>query len=135
MRDDTLALIEINTNAGGAMLNAAMAKAHRSCCLSDSELTRAIDSGATLEDTIFNMFESEWVLSRRSQPLRTVAIVDEHPEQQYLYPEFVLFQRLFQRHGIEAVIASPSDLTYRDGVLRHGDLAIDLVYNRLTDFA
>ena len=134
IHDDTLALIEINTNAGGAMLNAAMAKAHRSCCLSDSELTRAIDSGATLEDTIFNMFESEWALSQRSQPLRTVAIVDEHPEQQYLYPEFVLFQRLFERHGIEAVIASPSDLTYRDGVLRHGDLAIDLVYNRLTDF-
>lgn len=28
-----LGLIEINTNAGGALLNAVMAKAHRTCCL------------------------------------------------------------------------------------------------------
>lgn len=134
LRDDTLALIEINTNAGGAMLNAAMAKAHRTCCLSDTELARAIDGGAALEGDIVNMFESEWALSGRSHPLRTIAIVDEHPEQQYLYPEFVLFQCLFERHGIKAVIASPSELIYHDEVLRHGDLAIDLVYNRLTDF-
>ena len=29
-----------------------------------------------------------------------IAIVDREPEVQYLYPEFLLFQRLSQRHGI-----------------------------------
>jgi len=134
LRGETLALIEINTNAGGAMLNAAMAKAHRSCCLSAPALAAAIASGAILEDSIFKMFEKEWASSMHQRPLRTVAIVDEAPEQQYLYPEFILFQRLFEKFGVRAVIASPSDLTFSAGVLRYDDLAIDLVYNRLTDF-
>ncbi len=80
-----LRLIEVNTNAGGALLNA-------------------------------------------------VAIVDEAPETQYLHAEFLLFQRLFERHGLHAVIADPDALDWRSGRLWHGDTAIDLVYNRLTDF-
>ena len=70
----------------------------------------------------------------RSRPLQSVAIVDLAPEDQYLYPEFLLFQRLFERHGLRAVIADPAALIWRDGRLWHGELAIDLVYNRLTDF-
>lgn len=45
-----------------------------------------------------------------------------------------LFRRLFQRHGLQAVIAGPTEFTWRGGVLWHGDVAIDLVYKRLTDF-
>ena len=60
----------------------------------------------------------------QKRPLRSIAIVDENPEQQYLYPEFLLFQRLFRRHGLQAVIADPSEFTLRDGVLWHGDLTI-----------
>ena len=66
---------------------------------------------------------------------RSIAIVDETPKQQYLYPEFLLFQQLFQRNGIEAVIVDPSELSLRDGQLWHEQLAIDMVYNRLTDFS
>jgi hypothetical protein len=32
------------------------------------------------------------------------------------------------------MVAGPGELEWRAGRLRHGDLAIDLVYNRLTDF-
>jgi hypothetical protein len=32
------------------------------------------------------------------------------------------------------VVADPAELNWRDGRLWHGELAIDLVYNRLTDF-
>jgi hypothetical protein len=81
------------------------------------------------------MFRREWELAGHDRPLRSVAIVDEAPAGQYLYPEFLLFQRLFRRHGLHAVIADPSEFSLRDGVLWHGDLAIDLVYNRLTDFS
>ena len=46
----------------------------------------------------------------------------------------MLFQRLFQAHGLVAVVASPDELTVRDGALWRGGQRIDLVYNRLTDF-
>lgn len=129
-----LGLIEINTNAGGAMLNAAMARAHRTCCLDDTQLSQAVLSGAVFEDAMIQMFWSEWAASKRVAPLRTVAIVDTQPQQQYLYPEFLLFQRLFAKNGIKAVIADPTELEFRNGALWFGEQKIDLVYNRLTDF-
>jgi hypothetical protein len=137
-RGEHLGLIEINTNAGGAMLNAAMARAHRACCLDDGQLDAAVVSGAVFEDAILAMFMREWELAERGQgqgrALRRIAIVDTAPADQYLYPEFLLFQRLFARHGIEALIAGPEQLQYRAGALWIGELRIDLVYNRLTDF-
>ena len=88
-----------------------------------------------LEARIVAMFRHEWMLSGHARALRSIAIVDEAPAQQYLYPEFLLFQQLFQRHGLQAVIAGPDEFSLREGVLWHGELAIDLVYNRLTDFS
>lgn len=116
------------------MLNAAMARAHRTCCLDDTQLAQAVLSGATFEDEIVQMFRAEWTAARQTAPLRTMAIVDTQPQQQYLYPEFLLFQRLFAKNDINAVIADPGQLTFKDGALWFGELKIDLVYNRLTDF-
>ena len=129
-----LGLIEINTNAGGAMLNAALARAHRACCAAMSATVPTLAGVAVFEQRIVEMFRHEWHLAGGTRPLASIAIVDETPEEQYLYPEFLLFQQLFERHGLSAVIATPSAFESRDGVLWHGDLAIDLVYNRLTDF-
>lgn len=134
LHHDHLALIEINTNAGGAMLNAVLARAQRACCAAMDGMLPTLASVAAFENRIVEMFRNEWRRSGRSQPLRTLAIVDESPEQQYLYPEFLLFQQLFARHGLHTVIASPAALEWRDGSLWHQDLVIDLVYNRLTDF-
>lgn len=127
-------LIEVNTNAGGAMLNAALARAQRACCAGIDDFFGPAPSAARFERDIIAMFRNEWRLSGRPGELRTIAIVDEAPQQQYLYPEFVLFKRLFERHGLRAVIADPRDLMLRDDRLWCGDLPIDLVYNRLTDF-
>ena len=55
-------------------------------------------------------------------------------QSQYLYPEFLLFQRLFAYHGLQAVVCDPSALRFEAGRLWTGDVQIDLVYNRLTDF-
>jgi hypothetical protein len=129
-----LGLIEINTNAGGAMLNAVLARAQRSCCAAMDAMVPTRADVARFEQRQVDMFRREWRLAGQTRPLRSIAIVDEAPEQQYLYPEFLLFQRLFERHGLRAVIADPAALQWRDGVLWHGDLAVDLVYNRLTDF-
>jgi hypothetical protein len=128
-------LIEINTNAGGAMLNAVLARAQRACCAALQGLAPPPVAASSFEESIISMFHREWSLCGHERPLRSIAIVDENPAQQYLYPEFLLFQRLFQRHGLQAVIAGPSEFSLRGGVLWHGDLAIDIVYNRLTDFS
>ncbi|WP_256573150.1 hypothetical protein [Pseudomonas sp. CC6-YY-74] len=128
-------LIEINSNAGGAMLNAVLARAQHACCPAIEHMLPPALRAETLEAGIMAMFQQEWALAGHARPLRSIAIVDEAPQQQYLYPEFLLFQQLFQRHGLQAVIADPAELSLQDGVLWHGELAIDLVYNRLTDFA
>ena len=134
VREDDIGLIEINTNAGGAMLNAVMARAHQACCV-DAPLAGSKESAAFLENRIVDMFRTEWQRSGRQGPLHTIAIVDIAPQDQYLYAEFLLFQGLFERHGMHAIIADPCDLTLRDGALWCGEISIDLVYNRLTDFA
>jgi hypothetical protein len=134
LHEGRLGLIEINTNAGGAMLNAVLARAQRACCTAVDGMVPTLAGVAAFEQGIVDMFRHEWCLSGQSRPLASIAIVDGAPEEQYLYPEFLLFQQLFERHGLRAVIADPAALEWRDGRLWHGELAIDLVYNRLTDF-
>jgi hypothetical protein len=63
-----------------------------------------------------------------------LAIVDDEPEAQYLAPEFELFRQMCQRHGFNARIVDAAALEWRDGRLWHAGQAIDIVYNRLTDF-
>lgn len=127
-------LIEINTNAGGAMLNALMARAQRACCPEVAGFLPPPAMAEHFEAAIVAMFREEWALWGNQRPLQSIAIVDDDPENQYLYPEFVMFQRLFEKQGIHAVIVDPGALALRGGRLWHGDRAIDLVYNRLTDF-
>lgn len=132
-------LIEINTNAGGGLLNALLARAQKACCDDVEALLPGDLSGDTAEHLFLEMFRAEWrafaAQTGNLGVLGHIAIVDEAPQTQYLYPEFVLFKRLFERAGISAVICDPKELALRDGALWHGSSRIDLVYNRLTDFA
>ena len=126
-------LIEINTNAGGAFLNAALLNAQRACCkeMNDHFL---LPIGEGFESAIAAMFKNEWQLQGRTTPLRTIGILDETPGWQYLYPEFVLAKAMLERHGFIAHVCDPAELTFSNGALRAGDRTIDLVYNRLVDF-
>lgn len=132
--DDGPKLIEINTNAGGAFFNAFLARAQIACC---AEVERALarEALATFEPSVIAMFEAEWRTQRRGEQLRTIAIVDDAPEQQYLYPEFILAKSLLERHGYEALTVDARDLRYENGTLQAAGRHIDLVYNRLVDFA
>lgn len=130
-------LVEINTNAGGAMLNTVLAKAQLACCDEVRDMMDGPVPIERLEDALLSMFVSEWEKSgtgHSKESLKTIAIVDTAPEMQYLYPEFLLFQDLFARHDIRALILDPQQLEFRDDALWHQDRKIDLVYNRLTDF-
>jgi len=127
-------LIEVNTNAGGLLLNAALARAQEACC---DEMDWAFPSSTrrdTLKQTIFDMFLAEWQLQRGAAPWRSVVIVDEAPLEQYLAPEFELFRQLFTQHGLTAAVADPSELVWQGGQLLHLGAPVDVVYNRLTDF-
>ncbi|WP_323844974.1 hypothetical protein [Microbulbifer magnicolonia] len=127
-------LIEINTNAGGAFLSALMTHSQHVCCdavrdcLGDWRLDKVL---ARFEA----MFRNEWRLARGERPLASVLIVDERPEQQYLYPEFLLFRNWFRELGLECEIAAPAQLEFDGSGLRLHGRAFDLVYNRLTDFS
>lgn len=130
-------LIEINTNAGGALLNAALARAHQACCDVLQGLQPDTDL-AGLDAAWIAMFHREWQAQRGTASLRTVLIVDDAPATQFLAPEFALARQLFQRHGLQAVVADASELRFENGALWHPALPpgvpVDLLYNRLTDF-
>lgn len=126
-------LIEINTNAGGAFLNLAALAHQRACCPApgsspDSSASVAIEAG------IHAMFLDEWRKARGAQPLGSLVIVDENPATQFLFPEFLLAQRLFRARGIQVSICDPSELRVRGDTLYASGQPVDLVYNRLTDF-
>ncbi len=127
-------LIEINTNAGGAFLNAALGRVQRACCPEVRDWVTTPADMQAIDDLFVTMFRNEWRLARGGAPLRRIALVDSDPASQYLYPEFLLAQRLFEAHGIDAVIADPSRFALRDGRLECDGAVVDLVYNRLTDF-
>ena len=124
-------LIEVNTNAGGAFLLALLANSQRDAGLYGSD---PVHADVPLEDALLEMFRNEWRRVAGDAPLRSVAIVDEQPESQYLYPEFLLAQKLFERAGIVAHIADPSVLQAHEEGLYCSGQRLDLVYNRLTDF-
>ncbi|MEW6648267.1 MAG: hypothetical protein AB1450_13790 [Pseudomonadota bacterium] len=126
-------LIEINSNAGGALISTALLAAQNSCC---RELHGVIPSqeAEAAEQAILDSFLREWRLVRNDAPLRRIAVVDENPQQQYLFPEFLRFIDLFARAGIEALICDPRELQAGAGGLAVNGAPVDLIYNRLTDF-
>lgn len=122
-------LIEINSNAGGALLNALLARAQQACCG-----TISADWGKDFDTAVIRQFENEWRAQRGSGRPKRIAIVDDNPTDQYLYPEFRLAKQFFERNGIASVILSPRELSYEAGTLYGDGNAIDMVYNRLVDF-
>lgn len=116
-------LIEINTNAGGSVLFA-------------SYLRSKNDFGyfPNFEDDIVHMFESEWRSHAGDRDLKTLCILDESPESQFLYPEFLLVKGLLEKKGYTVFILDPKDLHIEDDRLMYDRTVIDFVYNRLTDF-
>ncbi|WP_339780023.1 hypothetical protein [uncultured Marinobacter sp.] len=127
-------LIEINTNAGGAFLNTVLARAQHSCCgpsQQTAETKQALDG---FEDAVFAMFKQEWQRQRADLMPSRLAIVDDAPGTQFMFPEFQLAQQLLQARGIDTLILDPSELEYVDGALTAQGKPIDMVYNRLVDF-
>lgn len=96
----------------------------------------ATPSGVKADDfdgAVLHMFQHERLLQQRTGAPKPIAIVDDRPDEQYLYPEFLLAQRFW--HGIDATIADGRQLHYEHGKLLTERRPVDVVYNRLVDFA
>lgn len=123
-------LIEINTNAGGGFFVWLLLQSQQRV----GALGEVVDK-ENLEKIFIEMFRCEWRLQRGDAPLKTIAIVDEQPQQQYFYPEFLLAQKMLERAGWLVLIADPSELDMRSDGVYCNEQKIDLIYNRLTDFS
>lgn len=134
VNDQGVGLIEINTNPGGALLSAVISSRLNARDQKHPHSSYSFSEGEEFESELVPMFEREWKKFNPLRLLKSIAIIDENPEQQFLYPEFLLFQELFIKNGIDCEIADPSELTLKEDSLWVKDLRIDLVYNRLTDF-
>ncbi|MEZ0392435.1 MAG: hypothetical protein ACAH59_09480, partial [Pseudobdellovibrionaceae bacterium] len=109
-----LKLIEINTNAAFLALGYEMYQMRKlPLPVSDFSMLQLKDS-----------IETEMQLQKKSLPTPfQVAIIDEEPEKQRLFAEFLVFQAYFQKWGWSTQIAD-----FRKAI------EADFIYNRYTDF-
>ncbi len=126
-------LIEINTNAGGALIVTQILRAQSGCCANENEaspLAQAQDAESNIIDSLL----SDFSMVRGHRQPRLIAIVDTDPLDQYLYPEFERFAELLRARDLVVAICGPSELLATpDGLTLQG-ASVDLIYNRLTDF-
>jgi hypothetical protein len=118
-------LIEVNTNAGG--IAAAMwAARHVNLCCAEWE-------HATLEKRLLALFHRD-LLGDDPSRVGVVAIVDDELASQALLPEMHALADLLRRRVSTVLVLDAGGLEYRDGRLRRGEIAIDRIYWRSTDF-
>ncbi len=111
----TLKLIEINTNA------AFLAMGYEMYRMRGLPLPVADFTMAEIRDCILNEMQ-QWGSDKR-QGLR-VSIIDDNPQAQRLFVEFLLYQSYFKIWGFDVSIDDYRELSEN----------VDFVYNRFTDF-
>ena len=119
---ETPRLLEINTNAAGYLIADTLYRTHAQ----SNPFPSAMKS---LKKSFIEEFQR---LGLEGSP--HIAIIDEVPHAQKMYPAFLLFKSLFEKWGYTASIHDYIDLTYRDGALFAEEQKIDFIYNRYCDF-
>ena len=119
---ETPRLLEINTNASGYLLANSLYAMHTQ----SNPFPMAMNS---LKEAFIEEFQR---LGLEGSP--HIAIIDEAPHSQKMFPEFLLYKSLFEKWGYTARIHDCIDLTYRNGELFAKEQKIDFIYNRYCDF-
>ncbi|MBF0614888.1 MAG: hypothetical protein G8237_06145 [Magnetococcales bacterium] len=120
-------LIEVNTNAGGALM------AHTA---QHPDQTQPLDPLSRHPQRLLATFMQEMALFRQTpRPvINRMVILDEQPANQFLYPEMQACAALLNAVGIPCSIHDPAELRMdASGVTLHG-APVDLIYNRHCDF-
>jgi hypothetical protein len=126
-------LIEINTNAGGALIVTGVLRAQSGCCTA-AETASSSCQAEQAEAAIIDSLLSDFEMVRGHRKPRSIAILDKNPKEQYLYPEFQRFAELLRVRDLSVEICDPAELfATHDGLTLRG-APVDLIYNRLTDF-
>jgi hypothetical protein len=125
---DVPRLIEVNTNAGGGLL---AYLAHEPSLPIEPESLKA-----SLKERLLQSFAEEMRQFSGGSKIRPerIAIIDEDPSQQYLYPEMCAFAGLFNAWGVPAKVVDPQQLEASADGVWFNDQPVDLVYNRHCDF-
>lgn len=131
LSEDGPRLIEINTNAGGAFIVHALYEATQE---TNFDLCSPYAETA-FETLITTMIIDEWRLAGRTRQPARIAIVEDDPKVQFLYPDMCLARDMLASQFAEVHLLSVDELAFSGGKLLAGGRPIDLVYNRLTDFS
>lgn len=118
-------LIEVNTNAGGVLAAFESCRQVNKCCAEWEQ--------DQLQDRLIELFQRD-LLGSDPQHTGTVAIVDDNLADQPLRGEMQAIAAMMKSKARDIRVIDASELSYRDGRLRHGDIPIDRVYWRSTDF-
>lgn len=121
-------LIEVNTNAGGGLF---AAMAHRPDGTAAPDVLRPHLRTRLLQTFAFEM--QQFSLGEKRRP-EQIVIVDDAPEQQFLYPEMQAFVELFRSWGVSSAIAAPQELQASGAGVLYAGATVDMVYNRHCDF-
>lgn len=109
-------LIEINNNAGGLYIDE----------LKDWLPQPHIEEmPGELSERLLSMFPPHW---------KTIAIVDDEIEEQFMYPEMQAYAALLREGGREVYLVSPEALQLKEDGLYFNEHRLDAIYNRHTDF-
>lgn len=119
---ETLKLIEVNTNAAFLLMG--------------YYLYQCQDLPLPVPQFDLDAFHTSLLEEARlaNNPLSSIAIIDETPQNQRLFIEFLLYEQLFKQYGYLTRIADPSALSFAENGLLCDQQKIDFVYNRTTDF-
>lgn len=93
-------LIEINTNAGGALLNALLARAQYACCDEVSAHLTGELVGDTPEHLFLEMFKAEW--ARGGEKVRRLASADFSAATQFQFQRYLVALAIHPLGRVEA---------------------------------
>lgn len=128
MTEEGPKLIEVNTNAGAALL---AFLAHKpAATLQSLEIPEKTKN--KIISTFYDVMAA-FSQGRVGKP-QHIVIVDENPADQFLYIEMLAFKALFEQYGICASVVAPGELDADSkGVFLRG-LPVDMLYMRHCDF-
>jgi hypothetical protein len=112
-------LIEINNNAGGLCIGT---EGNGSPWLAQPVIP---ELPGEIEQRLLSMFPTDW---------KTIAIVDESIQEQFMFPEMQAYAQLLEFDGRKAFLASPEDFQLQADGLYIENTRLDAIYNRHTDF-
>ncbi|MBF0628017.1 MAG: hypothetical protein HQL91_07335 [Magnetococcales bacterium] len=127
-------LIEVNTNAGGSLM--AHCAQNPGFPVGPDFPPASFDPEESHQKRLLDTFWNEMALFT-GDPLtrpRRMAILDDRPGEQFLYPEMVACATLLTQAGTPCVIVDPSELEMNESGVFHQGERVEMIYNRHCDF-